>query len=330
VDVAAAAGVSRTQASDALNGRGRVDAGTRERVVAAAAELGYRANLSARNLRSGKTGVLAMLLPAMGGTAGENEAWGLETYIRTTIAAASAAFAHGYALMFVPPEAAPSWLAQVPYDGVIVSDPDSDDQRLGQLEQLNVPFVTLERDIARERKLYVGSDTDRNTRMLLDHLAAAGAERIALLRPEGQWSWTVETTVAFENWSAERGRRPTVVPVSLHHLEGSAYETCLELFSSSERPDAVLGLAERFALGALRAAKELGLAVPDQLMIGSGIDTSTNAAVQPSITALEINPERSARAAVEMLVAHLAGEDPPAPLIVAGDLVVRESTSRAA
>jgi DNA-binding LacI/PurR family transcriptional regulator len=335
VDVAAQAGVSRTQASDALNGRGRVDAATRDRVIAVAQALGYRANITARNLRASKTGVLAMLLPEMGasvagGTQIDSEAWGLETYVRTTVAAASAAFAAGYALTLVPPAQSSVWVTQLACDGAIISDPDAGDERIDLLDSLGIPVVTIERDPERPDAPHVSSDTGRNTLMALDHLAERGAERIALLQPQARWAWIEETTAAFEQWSREHRREALVVPVPLQHLEGSSYEICRTLLVAEERPDAILALADTYALGALRAAQELGLSVPEQLMICAGVDSITNAAVTPAITALEIDPEGTARAAVEMMVGLLSGSELGAPVVIPGRLVVRASTGGSA
>ena len=63
-DVASAAGVAVSTVSYALNGKGRVDAATRARVQEVADRLGYRANRSAQNLRSGRTATLGLMLPA--------------------------------------------------------------------------------------------------------------------------------------------------------------------------------------------------------------------------------------------------------------------------
>jgi DNA-binding LacI/PurR family transcriptional regulator len=328
VDVAAAAGVSRTTASDALNGRGRVDSETRARVAAAAARLGYRVNVSARSLRSGRTGILALLMPTMEAAGEESEALGLDYYMRLTASVAAAAFARGYAVVLVPPLERPAQLQDFPFDGAIISDPEAGDDRLALLDDHGVPVVTIDRDLARNDRWYVATDTEQNTRAVLDHLAERGATRIALLSPDARWSWIAETTEAYTSWCREHDRAELIVPVPLRKLEGSAYEVCRELLGRPDRPDALVAVADRYSLGALRAAAELGVRVPEDLLIVAGVDSHASGEIQPGITALELHPERQAALAVALLAARLAGEEVEAPQVVRGELIIRRSTQR--
>jgi DNA-binding LacI/PurR family transcriptional regulator len=210
---------------------------------------------------------------------------------------------------------------------VVISDPDSGDERISLLESLGIPVVTIEHDLERPDVPHVSSDTERNTVLALDHLAERGGQRIALLQPQARWAWVEQTTAAFTSWAAAHPDRETkIVPVPMHRLEGSSHDICLELLGSDGRPDAILALADTYAIGALRAAQELGLTVPQELLICAGVDTMTNAVLSPSLSGLEISPEGTASEAIRMLVRIIAGEDPGPPVVIPGRLVVREST----
>jgi DNA-binding LacI/PurR family transcriptional regulator len=327
--VAAAAGVSRTTASDALNGRGRVEAGTRERVVAAAVNLGYRVNVNARGLRAGKTGALALMVPTIEASGEQSEALGLYYYAQLASSAAAAAFGRGYAVVLIPPLDTPEQLTDFAVDGAILSDPDMGDKRLALLDQVGIPVVTIERDLARpDDRWYVSSDTDRNTRLALEHLADRAARRIALLTPDAPWSWVAETTESYGAWCEEHDREPLVVSVPLRRFEDSANEASRHLLSRTDRPDALVAVGERYASGTLRAAAELGLRVPDDLLIVAGVDSHATGELTPGITALDLHPERQAVLAISMLANRLAGQPVDAPQVVRGDLIVRESTQR--
>src|SRR4051794_22258072 len=102
-DVAAAAGVSPTTVSHALNGKGRVDAATRTRIADVADELGYRANRVARGLRSGRTGTIGLALPETSGNEAGAEMLGLDFYLQLAAGATRAAFSHDQALLLLPP-----------------------------------------------------------------------------------------------------------------------------------------------------------------------------------------------------------------------------------
>lgn len=133
-------------------------------------ELGYRANRHARGLRSGRSGTLALLLPVRASVPAD-EALSLEFYMRLASAAASAAFSQDEALMLLPPAIVQTGLRGIELD---LGRPDD-------------PW-------------YVASETDANTRQVLDHLAAQGARRIALLVPRTDWGWATETLTAYDGW----------------------------------------------------------------------------------------------------------------------------------
>lgn len=100
-DVARAAGVSRTTVSHALNGLGKVDPRTRERIKRVATELGYRPNLRAQRLRRGQAKAIALASTMPFAVAAGPSRLGF--YMEIAAAAAESALLHGYALVLVPP-----------------------------------------------------------------------------------------------------------------------------------------------------------------------------------------------------------------------------------
>jgi DNA-binding LacI/PurR family transcriptional regulator len=330
-DVAAVAGVSLTTVSHALNGKGRVDARTRARVLDAAKRIGYRANPTARSLRSGRTGILALVLPMIGTDTHRNEALGLDFYIRLAGAAAAAAAARDHALLLPPPLRQVTDLQDLPVDGGIVVDPAANDPSLALFEALGLPVVTVERDPARPgADWFVASDNAANTRIVLDHLEANGARRIALMAPQTTAAWVSETRETYAAWTAEHDREPIVVSVPHERLEGSAYFSTAELLERPDRPDAVYAVSEPYATGAMRAARERGLRVPDDLLLVAGVDSHEASSGDPPITALDLHPDEQAAIAVELLVARVGDRHPDVPRTVPGTLCVRRSSDRGA
>ena len=326
-DVASVAGVSPTTVSHALNGKGRVDERTRRRVEDAARRIGYRANRVARNLRSGRTGMLALVLPTIGHDVRANEALGHDYYMRVAAAAAAAAAANEYALVLPPVLRTDGDVRELPIDGAILADPLMHDPRLAMFAALGLPVVTIERDPGTDDDAWcVTSDNEVNTRMVLDHLAECGARRIALLAPDARLAWVEETTRTFDAWARAHGSPPLVVPVPHEHLEGSAYASTLRVLDRPDRPDAIVAVSEGYAAGALRAARARGLEVPRDLMIVAGVDSQQAMASDPPLTALDLHPGEHASAAVELLVARLSGDDSVRPRPVRGTLKVRAST----
>jgi DNA-binding LacI/PurR family transcriptional regulator len=325
-DVAKAAGVSVTTVSHALNGKGRVDPATRALVAQVVRQLGYRANRHARGLRSGHSGALALLLPVRADVR-TDEALSLDFFMRLATAAAAAAFSQEQALMLLPPTIGQTGLRGLALDGGIVVDPSPVDPRVDMLAGQGLPVVTIERDLGRlDDRWYVASETEANTRQVLDHLAVQGARRIALLVPDNDWGWATETLSAYDSWIREHDAPRLIVPVAMQRGEESAFLAARRLLERRKPPDAVFVVAARFIRGVLRAAKAAGCRVPEELLIAAGVDSVHAREGDPPVTALDLHPESQAEAAVEMLLARLGGGPVEAPRYIPATLRLRAST----
>lgn len=323
-DVASAVGVSVTTVSHALNDKGRVDASTRERVRTTASRLGYRPDPTALRLRSGRNGTLALLLPSVEPDIAEDELGALDYYLHLAGAATRAAFAAGHPVLLTPPLETADDLHDLGVDGGIICDPLRSDQRVEFFEKLGLPVVTIERDLGRpELPWVVRADNEGNTRALLDHLATAGAERIALLAASGGWGWAEETTAAYETWCREHGREPLVEEASMRTQERSGYLAAARVLER-ERPDAIVSLAERYTNGVLRAATERGLRIPDDVRVAAAVDS--HQARDADVTAIDLRPRAQGAAAIQLVLERLAGERRSEPLITAAELRVRSSS----
>lgn len=326
-DVAAAAGVSVKTVSYAVNQKGDVDPATRARVLAEAERLGYRASRAARALRGGRTATIALLLPSFG--AHDRELLSLSYYMLLAASAASEAFALDHSLLLAPTVEDHDVLRRLEVDGVLIADPSARDPRIDLFAAQAIPVVTIERDPGRpDQEWVVEGDNREATTALLDHLADAGAERVALLAAGSEWGWSADSVAAYEAWCAARGQAPLTALTGLHDLERGAREQAHALLDRPDRPDAIVALAERHAGGVVQAARDLGLDVPRDLLVASGIDSPETRWGEPPITALDLHPDRRGAAAAELLIARLEGRGEPAGRTVAADLIVRASSSR--
>ena len=324
-DVAREAGVAIVTVSDALNGKGRVDPATRERIAAVAKRLGYQANRHARGLRSGHSRALGLVLPVRGDVR-TDEALSLDYYMRLASAAAASAFAHEQSVTLLPPKLSKSDLRGLALDGGIVVDPTFSDPRVTLFEELGLPVVTIERDPARDNGWYVACHTVEITREILDHLAERGAGRIALLMPSEESAWRAETLGAYEEWVNERGLPRIVAQASMVRSEQSALQATGRLLARRRAPDAIFVLGARFISGVLQGAEAAGRKVPGSLLIASGVDSIHARDGHPPVTAWDLHPERQAEEAVEMLLARISGEADPGPRFVAATPHLRAST----
>lgn len=327
-DVAAAAGVSTATVSHALNDKGRVDPATRERVLGVARDLQYRPSRIGRALRTQRTGSLAFLVAPFEGVSTQAQMLGLDVFMRQAFAAAQTAFAADHALLLIPRLETPSDAEALGVDGAIICDPFAGDLQVSIFEAAGLPVVTIERPPDRPDIASVAADNGASLVELLDHLAGEGAGSIALVSFEAEIGWDVENRAAYEAWCVRTGREPRIGSARLDALFESAYEVACELLDGADPPDAIIAGAQGFPSGVMRAVKERGLRVPEDVMITSGIDGLEAQVASPPLTAIDVQPELQGRLAAEMLIARVAGEAADGPVTTPHKLRIRASTQR--
>ncbi|RSS61809.1 LacI family DNA-binding transcriptional regulator [Streptomyces sp. WAC07061] len=320
-DVARAASVSPTTVSHALNGLGKVDPRTRERVKRTAAELGYRPNLRAQRLRQGQAKAIALASSMPFSVAAGPSRLGF--YMEIAAAAAERAMTHGYALVLVPPVRSGSALHSLDIDGAIVVEPGEDDPAVTQLRERGLPYVALGREVSAPGDApYVDLRGGPVTELLLGHLRDQGARRPALLIGAGGRHSSVDARAAYERAAAAGGWPPVVVTAPEEGGEQAGYDACAALLAEHPRTDAVCALVDVFAAGAVRAIRDSGRRVPEDVLVATRYDGPRARTCEPPLTAVDLQLDRAATDAVELLLARLRGARaavaaPPEPRLVA-------------
>jgi DNA-binding LacI/PurR family transcriptional regulator len=316
-DVASAAGVSTTTVSDALNGRGRLPAATREHVSAIAEG-------ALRDGRSGQVGLYCPFLAEIhGGLAGTGY------YMELAMGAAETALAADLALVLLPAGLAPERLAAAEIDGLIVADPLRDDAGVAALAARGVTIVTCERDPTpgAAHGGCVRSDHTAALRELLDHLAAAGARRVALVAAGEETDWSAELGAAYRAWCAERGAPAREARVPISPRAEYAERATAELLRDPEPPDAIVCAPDGGAAAVLRALGASGLRVPADVLVASCVDGPAVAGAAPGVTAIDLRPALVGQRAGQLLADLLGGRATPGiEAEVPTRLVVRAST----
>jgi len=326
VEVADIAGVSVATVSNALNGTGRMSVETRRRVMAAARELSYLPFTSARAAGRGGTGMLGMTLTTYGDL--PVPYFQVPYYARLVLGTTEAAHHRGY-LLVVLPASVPAWMwLTTPLDGVIHTEPRHNDPVLNILRQRGIPIVTQGRPPSSHHgEAWVDSDIDAAVRDLLDHLSGGGARRIGVVLPLHDDAYPALVRRAYEDWCDEH-ERPTLVecfPVSRNarRAETAAARRLLR----GRRSDAVFGIYTYSGKNILRAARDLGLTVPDDVLVAAVTEDPAYADLTPPVTTVTLHPDRLAAEAVDLLLAVLNDRtDVPRQRLVSHDLVIREST----
>ncbi|WP_103534374.1 substrate-binding domain-containing protein [Streptomyces sp. SM11] len=328
-DVARIAEVSRTTVSHALNGIGKVDPRTRERIKQVASELGYRPNLRAQRLRRGEAKAIALASSMPFAVAGGPSRLGF--YMEIAAAAAESALLHGYALVLVPPVQSGSALYSVDIDGAIVVEPDVNDAAATQLRERGLPYVSLGRPVSQDdTSPYVDLRGGPVAELLLAHLREQGARRPALIVGSGSRHSSVDALAAYERVAERYGWVPVVASAPEVGGEQAGYERCAALLAEHPEIDAVCALVDAFAVGAVRAIRDSGRSVPGDVMVVTRYDGLRARTCEPPLTAVDLHLDRAAAAAVELLLGRLRGGSAAAAVAAAPEprVVPRASSLR--
>ncbi|MGO0576316.1 LacI family DNA-binding transcriptional regulator [Ornithinimicrobium panacihumi] len=325
-DVAQAAGVSRTTVSHALRGMGQVNAETRQRVLDAAERLGYRPSARARSLRLGTTNSIALMSSMPTAVSAGSSRMGFFTEVAA--AAAETALMRGYSLVLVPPaETAQSPFAHVDVDGAILVEPRADDPLAAELTARYLPFVSIGR-LPGSDAPHVEMQGGRGAALLLEHLRERGARTIALVCGASERHSYVDTLQAYADFCAGTGQEQVVARIDEAEGEEGGYAATSQLLQAHPDLDGLCVVIDALATGALRAIRDAGLRVPEDVLLATRYDGVRAKVSEPPLTALDLHLPEIAAAAVDLLLRTLKGEAGTPTSVMAEEpgLVARRST----
>ncbi|MEV6348769.1 LacI family DNA-binding transcriptional regulator [Actinoplanes sp. NPDC051851] len=323
-DVARVAGVSDGTVSNTLNRPHLVNAGTRERVLAAMAETGYVPNAAARALRVGRTRTIGLVVLDFGNPFFADVAGGAE---RTATAAGAdvALFTTGLG-RHEREDRLLRRLAERRLDGLIITPNDVDDPLLTTIEERGTPVVVLAREVPGRRRSAVRSDDLLGGELAARHLLDNGHRRLAFAgwrhdeRYQGA-SRTASAAGATLTWMGTRADRIA---------DGLTIGARIAELSPTDRPTAVFCANDLIATGLVQAVTHQGLRIPEDLAVVGFDDTDlASAAAAVELTSVHQPAAELGEAAVRLLLAEMT--DPHQPhqdVVFRPELVIRESTVR--
>jgi DNA-binding LacI/PurR family transcriptional regulator len=273
--------------SRALNGKRYVDAGTRERVLAAAAEFGYVPNQMGRGLRQGTTGMIAMILPTNPGMSVA------ETIFLPVIDGLRALLGERkldlMVLVCAPDESAFDHLKRVAgrhlADGFIIADTQRFDPRIDYLLERKTPFASFGRSQSGGSQPWVDLDFEGIARTAVGRLVAKGNRRIALGTMATELNFGHVFADAFVAALGAHGLEPDRdVIFRVENTEAGGYDLGELIVGMAERPTAVLLGNETMAVGLYRRLGEAGLEAGRNLSIIAAGEGQAARFLSPRVT----------------------------------------------
>lgn len=333
-DVSKLAGVSIKTVSNVIHDYPYVREATRKRVLEAIAELGYTPNLSARNLRTGKTNVISLIIPEL------RNAY----FAELADSVMRAASEHDYAVLIeqfgntrddelaVLRKARGQMVDGVLYSVLALTE---DDKAL--LADVPTPMVLLGERIFHGPKDHVTMQNAEGSRAATESLLRAGRRRIAALGAHpGEVIGSAGLRLAGYREALEAWQVPfdesLVIPVGTwHRADGAA---AMRSFLTRNREfDAVVAFNDTLAFGALRVLQEAGFRVPGDVAIIGFDDIDETRYSMPTLSTIDPGRDEIARQAVDLLLRRIDEGSPvsdPIEIAVPFQLIERESSRSAA
>lgn len=320
-DVAARAGVSHQTVSRVLNDSPLVRDDTRDRVLAAIDELGYRRNSAARMLatnRSGRIGMVSAHLALHGPSS-------------IAVAVQEAGHAAGYevSLVGLPDFSAEALRGAVDrlldqaVEALVVAVAHRDALELTRSLDLPIPVVVVQ-GVSAGEVMAAGIDQEAGGVLATEHLLDLGHQRVAHVTGPLDWVEAGQRRAGWLRAHEDRGLEPG------RELSGdwsarSGYE-CGLLIAGDPEVTAVVVANDAMALGVLRALHERGRQVPGEVSVVGFDDEPEAEFFWPALTTVSQAFSVLGQRAVELTLRALAGEEAPVAELVRPELVVRAST----
>lgn len=307
IDVARVAKVSPATVSNTLNNRVNVDSATRKRVLAAVRKLGYTPNLRARRLRTGRADTIALLSPMTFAIASGPGRLGFMMEI--AVAAAASALEKGVALVLVPPlHNGPTPLHDLHFDGAIVVEPLENDPEVAMLQARGVTVVSIGRQLGKGAVPFVDMQPYEFSSTAIRHLHQQASSKIGLVVGAQPRFTHRQAELAYRDFMQAHRSKASVRRVDETQGAEGAYEATKTLLSQHPELDALFVSVDAFAVGARRAAAELGFDVPGRLKIATRYDGMLARECDPPLTALNMHLDKLAALAVDLLFEHMSGD----------------------
>ena len=300
--------MSKGAVSHALNGHAGVSESTRARILQAAEDLGWKPNLRAKGLSSAKAYALGLVV------ARDPKLLGTDPFFPAFIAGVESTLVeHDYVLVLAsvsgPGKEEESYrklAAGGRVDGVLLTDVRTQDPRIGLLQQLRLPAVTLNRPEGSSPFPAVCMDDTAGIVAATSHLIALGHQRIAHVGGPQTYIHGRSRRCAWETEMEGAGLK-TDLFIEADFTAAAGAAATARLLQQPDRPTAIVFANDVMAIAGLSLAQSMSIRVPDDLSITGYDNTELARFINPPLTTISTDPVRWGRVAAQVLLDLLSG-----------------------
>lgn len=323
VDVARLAGVSQSTVSRTFTPGASVSADARERVLAAAAELGYKPNALARSLIKRQSNIIGIVMA--------NLTSPFHPYVLENFSQRLQALGRQVLLFDATPndeiDSLVDQVLQYRVDGLIITSATISSHMAGQCTGAGIPVVLFNRYVADANVSAVCCDNVAGGRLAADALFDAGYRRLAYIAGREDSSTNLDREKGFSERLRARGVAHWQRELAGSYTYEAGYEAACRLLAGGDRPQAIFCAADSIALGAVDAARyRFGLSIPDDLSVIGFDDIPAAAWAGYALTTIRTPVRRMVDTTLQVLLDQL--EQPsaePVLKLIPGELIQRNS-----
>ncbi|WP_186576380.1 LacI family DNA-binding transcriptional regulator [Aquibacillus kalidii] len=331
-DIAKKAGVSAATVSKVLNGRSDVGKRTIEKVKRITEELGYHPNSIARGLATKKSKTVGVFFEDHLNTGFRHP------FLQDILASFKDVIGeHGYDLVFFtnnhPDNQVETFEARARnrnVDGLFLLGVPRTDPNLDTIANSDIPCMSIDLDLIGPRANYLSSDNFGGAMSAVDYLVEMGHEDIAYISDIFSTKPGHDRLVGFKKGMEKHGLQVKHNWIELSNFsEQGGYISTIKLLQDASHPTAIFCAGDMMAIGAMRAIKEKGLKIGEDISVIGFDDISLLSYVNPSLTTIrqkkEIMGETAARELLKLMTDSNYGAS---PFTIETELVIRNTVSK--
>lgn len=323
-EVAKMAGVSPSTVSRALNGFPGISEKTRQKIIEIAKKLNYKPNYRGQILTTKSTKNIGLLITDITNPFFPELVRGAE----------ETASESGYTILLgntsesIDKETSYlEFFSRGPVDGVIISASRISNEHIISLAEEGLPIVVINRILEHPKISYVSTDMEKGGYIATKHLIELGHTKIAFINGPSHSEAAERRLSGYKKALAESKIRYNSKLVSFNvPVAESGYKEATRLLNTEDPPTAIFTYNDLMAFGVIRAVKDLGVRIPDDLSIVGYDDIFFSSFTDPPLTTIRQPKEKLGKKAVELLLKLMKGERQG--ILVEPELIIRNTTSR--
>ncbi|NLX69819.1 MAG: LacI family transcriptional regulator [Clostridiales bacterium] len=323
-DVAKRAGVSTSTVSRALSGKVPVDKETREKVMEAVRALNYQPNILAKGLKEGRTNTIGLIIPNICNPVFPAVARGVEDVARE----------NGYTVVLCNTDE--DMAMEINYveklqnrwvDGLIFATAREESEHIIKLKQQDFPVVLVARHMGQSVDAVV-VDNYKSSVEAVNYLIETGHKKICIIVGDRNLILYRERLEGYK-YALESAGLPVVSEMILDvsGRDDNGYNAVKDLLKRGVVPDAIFATSDPRAIGAIRAVKDCGLKVPDDISVVGFDDLDISSYIDPPLTTVSQPLYEMGAQAARRLIGIINGEknEKSKLMLMSTKLVIRKS-----